>query len=67
MCSRWRLHSSKVIEKVRQHFMFPQQTSKVRKKIGAIMLILGVFFGKRIIQNLKNSLLRICISIDYQK
>jgi hypothetical protein len=48
MCSRWSKRSSWVIEKVKGHFMFPKQTSKVRKNMCAIMLILGVIFGKKI-------------------
>jgi hypothetical protein len=45
--------------------MFPQQTSKVKKNMCAITLILGVLFGKRRMWSLKNSWLTIHIFIGY--
>jgi hypothetical protein len=45
--------------------MFPQQISKVRKNMCAIMLILGIFFGKRKVQSSKNSWPKIRIFVGY--
>jgi hypothetical protein len=56
-----------VIKKGRGCFMFPQQTCKVKKNMCAITLILGVRFGKRKMQKLKNSWLRIRISVGYME
>jgi hypothetical protein len=48
------MHFSQIIGKERV-FLFLQQTSKVKKNMCAITLILGVLFGKKRIQNSKNS------------
>jgi hypothetical protein len=52
---------SRVITKVKGRFTFFQQIGKVSKKMCVITLLLGVLFGKKKMQNLKNSWPRIQI------
>jgi hypothetical protein len=47
--------------------MFLEQIGKVRKNMCAITLILGVLFGKKRMQCLRNSWPRIPISIGYME